>query len=324
MRSDDKNNNEACNGSNWNDTEECALAAPRWMAKRLEQGERGRLYLASRYELHDALLRTAGEQALGKWPEPFSGYCANVEANLLKDVPFSDLREAFDNGKGQELHGKGQCPPKMAAVYSSSALVLNTFGPWHKDPSELAINGHTGFHTMKFEAQLTHGLRGTRPHLDLCLESDKEVLAIESKCLEYLDAKPAKFSTAYDTIVDHRAKSPWFRHIAMLRKNNRRYKYLDAAQLIKHYLGLSHSRPKQSITLLYLFWEPSNWQDFETFRRHREEIDAFTQVVGGDRVRFQAMSYNDLWADWEQRSSPSLLVDYVRRLKHRYEVRIRC
>ena len=95
MRSDDKNNNEACNGSNWNDTEECALAAPRWMAKRLEQGERGRLYLASRYELHDALLRTAGEQALGKWPEPFSGYCANVEANLLKDVPFSDLREAL-------------------------------------------------------------------------------------------------------------------------------------------------------------------------------------------------------------------------------------
>lgn len=297
-----------------------ALAAPRWMARRLEQGERGRLYLAAKYALSDAFRRTKGNKALGQWQSPFDAYCATVEDNLLKGVPFSKLRQAFDDGEGKELHGDKHCPPKMAAVYSSSALVVNTFGPWHDNPSELMINGHTGFRKMNFEAQLSHGLQRPWPHLDLCLESDTEVLAIESKCLEYLTAKRAFFKPAYDTIADTRAQSVWFQHIALLREDSAHYKYLDAAQLIKHYLGLSYSVPKKLVTLLYLFWEPINWKDFETFRDHRKEIADFADVVSGDRVRFRAMSYIELWNQWEQRQSPIWLAGHLQSLTARYRV----
>jgi restriction endonuclease-like protein len=297
-----------------------ALAAPRWVAKRLAQGERGRLYVAARNELCDAFRRTTGNKSLGPWRPPFDAYCDTVEDNLLDGVPFGKLRQAFDDGEGKELHGDQHCPPKMAAVYSSSALVVNTFGPYYDTPGQLVINGHTGFHRMDFEAQLSHGLERPWPHLDLCLESDTEVLAIESKCLEYLTAKRAFFKPAYDSIADTRAESAWFKHIAVLREDSAHYKYLDAAQLIKHYLGLSYSRPKKSITLLYLFWEPVNWKDFETFRDHRKEIANFADVVSGGPVRFEAMSYIELWKEWEQRQAPSWLAGHLERLMARYSV----
>jgi hypothetical protein len=212
----------------------------------------------------------------------------------------------------------------MAAIHSSSALVVNTFGPWYLDPSHLVVNGHRGFTTIAFEAQVRHGLNGPPPHLDLRLDADDRVLAIESKCLEYLypTRKPAWFAPAYDTIVDQRAQSPWFRHIAALRENSERYRYLDAAQLIKHYLGLSHSEPTTSLTLLYLFWEPRNWQEFDAFRQHRAEIREFRDVVAGDQVRFEALSYNELWTEWEQMQRPCWLAGHLQQLKARYSVEL--
>jgi hypothetical protein len=281
--------------------------------------ERLVLYEAAKRALQNAFLRTATQEAVGNLGFPYDA-CASVQANLLDGVPFDDFRKSFDDGKGKELHGDDRCPPKMAAIYSSSALVVNNFGPWYGDPDQLLIKEHEGFKQIAFEAQLPTGLGGTPPHLDVCLDSDNEILAIESKCLEYLTTKPADFRPAYDTIRDTRRQSSWFRHITVLRDNRLHYRYLDAAQLIKHYLGLSHSRPGRSITLLYLFWEPRNWQEFKAFRQHREEIRAFSDVVAGDQIRFEAMSYNELWAEWEPRTAPAWLADHLKRLIARYQV----
>ncbi len=43
------------------------------------------------------------------------------------------------------------------------------------------------------------------------------------------------------------------------------YRHLDAAQLIKHYLGLPNTFPGRDVTLLYLFWEPADAADFPGF-----------------------------------------------------------
>ena len=48
------------------------------------------------------------------------------------------------------------------------------------------------------------------------------------------------------------------------------YRYLDAAQLVKHSLGLMRGCPQAM--LVYLYWEPRNWREFREFREHREEI----------------------------------------------------
>jgi len=281
---------------------------------------RASTYESCKLALKQAFLRTNGPEAIGHWGEPYDAYAANVEANLLKGVPFQDLRHAFENGKGQELYGDGTHPPKMAAIYSSSALVVNTFGPWFRDPSQIILNGHQGFKTMMFEAQVPTGLNGTPPHLDVRLDAKDHVLGIESKCLEYLKPKQAEFAPAYDTINDHRAQSPWFRHITVLRKDSGHYKYLDAAQLIKHYLGLSHSVPDKTVTLLYLYWEPRNWQDIEPFRQHQDEIHRFSEAVAGDPVHFESLSYLELWDQWEQMHMPCWLAGYVDQLKARYSL----
>lgn len=278
------------------------------------------LYESAKHSLCRTFVQAKGREWMGTWAKPYDSYAADVEANLLDGVPFADIRKAFDDGKGQELQGDAEHPPKMAAVYSSSALVVNTFGPWHRDVNDLVVHGHGKFKTMSFEAQVPHGLNGTAPHLDLRLDADDWVLAIESKCLEYLTPKRAVFAPAYDSIVDHRAQSPWYRHIAILRANDQLYRYLDAAQLIKHYLGLSHGEPSPSVTLLYLFWEPRNWQVFEAFKQHRAEIRSFSEVVAGDRVRFEACSYGELWKDWAQRQVPEWLPSHVERLSARYLV----
>lgn len=296
-----------------------ALAVPEVFGHLFEHNK-ANLYESAKHWLCRAFVQANGLEAMGRWGKPYESYAASVEANLLDGVPFADIRKAFDDGKGQELHGDGQHPPKMAAVYSSSALVVNTFGPWHRDISELVIHGHGSFKTMSFEAQVPHGLNGTAPHLDLRLDADDRVLAIESKCLEYLRPKRAVFAPVYDSIVDHRAQSPWYRHIAVLRNNDQLYRYLDAAQLIKHYLGLSHGEPSRSLTLLYLFWEPRNWQDFDACKQHRAEIHAFGEVVAGDRVRFEACSYGQLWEKWAQKQTPKWLPGHVERLSARYLV----
>ena len=43
----------------------------------------------------------------------------------------------------------------------------------------------------------------------------------------------------------------------------------DAYQLIKHYLGLRHTYPMRPLTLIYLFWEPTNAVDLAIFGAHR-------------------------------------------------------
>ena len=80
-------------------------------------------------------------------------------------------------------------------------------------------------------------------------------------------------------------------------------KYLDVAQLIKHYLGLSNTIDcsNRQVTLLYLFWEPENRDDFELFQAHRDELEEFSMEVEGTSIRFVFKSYPGLWAEWEEK-----------------------
>ena len=43
-----------------------------------------------------------------------------------------------------------------------------------------------------------------------------------------------------------------------LRAEPEQYLFLDAAQLVKHYLGLNHTYPLKRRVLVYLYWEAAN------------------------------------------------------------------
>ena len=107
----------------------------------------------------------------------------------------------------------------------------------------------------------------------------------------------------------------------MLRAEPGRFRHLDAVVLLKNAIGLSRTFPEHGPTLIYLFWEPEG-ADGLTFQRHRSEMRTITQLVGGAMVGFRALSFAELWADWEARSAEPWLRDMVAELRARYAVAI--
>jgi hypothetical protein len=100
------------------------------------------------------------------------------------------------------------------------------------------------------------------------------------------------------------------------------YAWLDAAQLIKHAFGLARTFHDRRAILLYLFWEPINASSFSIFSEHRQELSDFSGRVAVGFPEFRAMSYRELWKDWESSQQPNWLRAHLQRLRARYEIAI--
>ncbi len=243
------------------------------------------------------------------------GYLNDVRDNLLPGIDLDDIRPDFESGAGHELEGK------MRAPHSSSALAVNVFGRWRRDPSSLRICGHTGFESLKFEQQCPTGLKGTAPHLDVLAVTPEAVVAVESKCLEPLHLKHMDFSPSYLTITDKRADSSFFKLVLRPRESRYEFRRLEAAQLVKHYLGLINCWPDKRVSLLYAYWEPQNANEFAEFTEHRKEIDKFQQLVSAESsFAFRAVCYRELWAGWDNSETPIWMQDHSLALRKRYDL----
>jgi hypothetical protein len=232
---------------------------------------------------------------ISPYPINSKGYLTDPTHNLLPGIKLDHFESEFDSGSGNELQNK------FLAVHSSSALVVNTFAPMKDDPSELDLLDVHGFRLMKFEKKLPTGLGGTPPNVDLYVENETEVVAVESKFLEYFSHKKPRFKESYTKQAFPKAEEKWLD--LMERFRDSQPKHLDVAQLIKHYLGLSNtmSDTNKQVTLLYLFWEPVNADYHELFQIHRNELDEFSKDVEGTLVQFAYKSYPELWAEWKDK-----------------------
>lgn len=244
------------------------------------------------------------------------GYVGEAVANLIDGVALADFEADLRQGDGNELAGK------FRAAHSSSALAVNTFAPFKSRPHELQIPGGDGFQSLCFEQKCPHGLLGRRsPNLDVVLVGATGVLAIESKCLEPLTPHVAEFAPAYDAeIRGARRDTPWFREMLRLIREPRTYRWLDAAQLVKHAFGIAHTFRDRPTTLLYLFWEPSNPEAYPIFAEHRAEVARFAECIRVGSPNFFAMSYPELWRSWDASPRPEWLRQHVARLRARYAV----
>jgi hypothetical protein len=118
------------------------------------------------------------------------------------------------------------------------------------------------------------------------------------------------------------AEARWAAVYRALRDDPKTYRYLDAAQLMKHYLALKYSYPDRRRVLLYVFWEPTNAGALSDYIDHRKEVADFAQRVSGLETRFIALSYPDLWSEWESHSSWSGMLAHLARLRARYSFAI--
>ena len=223
-------------------------------------------------------------------------------------------------GDGGELLERGGARPKLHSAYSSAALAVNSFAVWLGHERELMLAGVDGFEALRFEEKLPIGARGKAPNLDFVASGSDDVVAVESKCTEQLGRHVAEFSEVYDARIAKLAEGGWGAEYEALKADPKRYAYLDAAQLVKHYLGLRNTHPDRRCTLLNLYWEPANPDAHREVRLHREEVDRFRAAVGGSVVLFEAESYPDLWSSWATRTSPAWLAAHADRLQARYSV----
>jgi hypothetical protein len=141
-----------------------------------------------------------------------SGYVSDWRENLICNVDHLAIYTDFGSGAGYELSGK------FRASYSSAALVANSFGSWRRNPQDLEINGRGGFDVLRFEVQLGTGLGGTPPHLDV-LATGEHIVAVESKCTEWMKTSVANFSSSYEKLAPLLGDSSWFRQMTILRKS---------------------------------------------------------------------------------------------------------
>ncbi|UWQ90785.1 hypothetical protein K3727_18835 [Rhodobacteraceae bacterium M382] len=244
-----------------------------------------------------------------------SGYAGAFRDNLLSQVSPDDFELDLRAGDGNELG------TKFRAAHSSSALAVNSFAPFRSRIADLRLCEQSHFTDLQFERKCPTGLRGGRaPNLDVLLTSESTVIGIESKLTEYLGPHIATFSAAYtNQIRDERREQGYFREMQRLMNAPNHYKWLDAAQLIKHGFGLAKTFTGKAVSLCYLYWEPADPESSPAFAEHRAEIVEFADRVAGSTPFFFATSYPELWSSWRA-EAPPWISRHIDELEARYLV----
>ena len=226
------------------------------------------------------------------------GYLGKVEDNLFAPLNL-ETRAAFLRGSGGELVDKARSPAKMRALHSSSALAVNIFDHWVRNPSgpllrSLGFDGSPAV-SVRFEAQYPTGLPGTPPNLDVVIESPElPLLAVESKFTEWLSPKRVGQKPFKDKYFP--AKVGMWESVGLKRSQQfaeqvqarPTLQHLDAPQMLKHALGLATHNPA-GFRLFYIYFDSAGSRGDV----HRAELAEFSAAVGSE-LGFHAISYQDL------------------------------
>jgi hypothetical protein len=278
------------------------------------------------------------------------GYTQSVNENLFQ--PLSDrARKQFKDGDGKELGTKSE-PGKMQALHSSSALGCNVFDYWQ---SLADLGDTTGIKPIVDACGLPNSENSDRiffekkrpvvtrdwkefrnpPNLDVVIKYRRSVadiveVGIECKFSEaysgghsglkrvYLgpDELKAELKAELKEVWEGLSKTKELAKTISPDDKHKRFKYLHAAQLIKHILGLKrkilrrkHRSGREQPHLLYLWYKVPG----KAGTRHQEDIKEFQESIDGDRIWFRAISYQDVIGSLKKgyRGRHQAYVDYL-------------
>ena len=254
------------------------------------------------------------------------GY-AGFTDSLVEGIDADAVRRAFETA---DSRGPGSRQPRLYAAHSDIMLLVNVLAPWLNDLPALELAGRHGFRDLRFEIRLPAVEGEAAGWLPALLVAPGGIVGVESDCTGYLSGHPVKFPEAQDRFWDDREENGWRREMRALQAGEHGYARLDAARLVKQYMGLrllleaaaGDDGRRAPATLLYLYWEPLNSARFAECDEHRAEIGQFAKAVEGADIAFAAKSYFDLWADWARGEAPSWLPLHITRLHQRYSFRI--
>ena len=220
-----------------------------------------------------------------------------------------------------ELEERPTRPAKMRALHSSAVLAVNVFDHWvGRDAAALlaALGVASKLQVLSFEAGLSTGLAGKPPRLDLVLKlTNGRLVGIESKFTEWLASKRtnrAAFKAKYfEAGIAYWADGglPKCQELAAdLMSGRERYRHLNAAQLLKHALGLATQCPRR-FALRYIYFDVPG----RAKAVHDAELARFAARVDA-ALGFKALSYQNLYAALAE--SDAMDADYLAYLGSRY------
>ncbi len=249
------------------------------------------------------------------------GYAARFEDALLPSFPAKvagAVRADLEHKGGSELKPRRRgVPAKFFAPHSSAALAANTFGPFLNRSDRVTLLGRAFDGDRSLEAECPTGISRVPPTLDFLVEGT-EILAVESKFTEYFGKQRAEFRDEYADAVSDLHRS-WRDEYHRLVDDPERYRYLKAAQLVKHCLGLRRTYGRRPITLAYLYWEPSDAEKLAPCLIHRAEVQEFANRVADPRISFVSISHSELRNEWTAPPAPAWLRKHGQALQRRYE-----
>jgi hypothetical protein len=231
-----------------------------------------------------------------KWPfhPKKDNYTLSLRDNLY--LPLSKKsQEEFGKGDGSETDGN---PAKMQALHSSSALLVNVFeylkqNKRYKDIAQALEINNSGIKNIIFERKFP--VLDRPANLDLCIEyEDGHIVGVESKFTEPYSQKNG-FKDSYFEAANEKI----WKDLNELRETAERinnesslkeFKYLDAAQLIKHTIGLKKEiNDKNKFQLIYLYYSVKNGVESNN---HEIEIKKFEKIIKKDNINFKALNWD--------------------------------
>jgi len=247
-------------------------------------------------------------------------YVLDPSANFLLELSPETLAD-LSKGGGSELGLEGS-RGKIQALHSSSALACNVFEYWRQREDRTALEQALGLRSrileIRFEQPFPTGLKGTSPHLDVVLETEGGLVAVESKYLEPYrgTGKESPFSDSYFPSGQQlwvEVGLPQCQEFAKaIQRREVVFEYLNAAQLLKHALGLWNTG-RSDLSLWYLWLDPGDPHG----TRHAEEIDHFKSEVGSE-LRFVSWQYSEFLDRIDDADVTSELSEYLTYLRRRY------
>ena len=259
----------------------------------------------------------------------------------------------FMNADGHELEMKDGYPPKMTALYSSSALCVNVF-QYFIDKPELSsalfqsckLIGQTDklkvdkmqFECTDYSIKIGDSTIST-PNIDLVAEltygTNKRHIISESKYTEPYSGYHDNFlSRKYYTnknIWDNLGLLDLYKalNIDNIDETEKRtskeieigkcvfpYKYLDATQLLKHLLGATCTyKDKSNIRLVYLWYDALGTEG----ACHRNEIEDFRHIVEENTpIKVRHITYQELIVNLWNKLDYNEHSDYLNYISDRY------
>lgn len=253
-------------------------------------------------------------------------YTTDLKYNLFQPL-LPEVRTSFSTGDGGEL-SSSDFPGKMQAVHSSSALAVNVFQYWKSISAVSVIAAACGLCRLgsgiscdiRFEEKypINDGF-GFHPNIDVVIHNDSTAriqrFAIECKFSEAYGAHEhgglkQKYLDCGDIWNDIPRLRAFAKHIS---PDDKEFKHLHPAQLIKHILGMKRQFGRGGFRLLYLWYDVLGEQG----KCHQDEVAEFAKVAEEDGIKFHSLTYQELIAKLagQLRSGHG---EYIRYLTERY------